>query len=494
MKGTIDVREAPPRRPTGRREVQGRTAPSGPSPIASAALLAGIAAILAAVPWPLGSNRAWAAALLFLTSASLLAATGLGLALGRLRLVRSPVAAVGALLLVAGVIGWILVQAGPAPWPELAHPVWALLPEELAATPAIALDPPAAREALLRLLAPVSLLLAAFVLAADREHAERLLRIVLLVVCAQAAFALARVVLGWDLLLGVSLPLQRISGSFVNPNHFAAYVNMGAVIALVLLLERARGEADSPRLGPALARLLATALQTRPLLVAALFLCLLAAAASASRGGALALLPTLLVLFAVGLRGARRPLLLVGLALLAALLGWAVSSGGELLWERLVRLDPSSEFSPGLQGRVLAFGFALEQIAARPWLGHGYGGFPSLFNHARDERFGPGLLWDYVHNSYLELAVELGLVAAGALALAVLLLLLPCLRAIRRGTSSPLPLVAIGVTLVQALHALVDFAWQIPAVTATWAVLAGLGLGRAALTLERRDPSRNARG
>lgn len=494
MKGSIDVPEAPPRRPMGRRVAQSRSAPSGPSPVASAALLSALAVIVAAVPWPLGSNRAWAAALLFLAGTSLLAAVGLGLALGRLRLVRPPVAAVGALLLVAGVIGWILVQAGPAPWPELAHPVWALLPEELAATPAISLDPPAGREALLRLLAPVSLLLAAYVLAADRERADRLLRIVLAVICVQAAFALARVVLGWDLVLGVSLPLQRISGSFVNPNHFAAYVNMGAVIALVLLLERARGEADSPRLGPALARLLATTLQSHPLLVAALFLCLLAAAASASRGGALALLPTLLVLLAVGLRGARRPLLLVGLAVLAVLLGWAVSSGGELLWERLVRLDPSSEFSPGLQGRVLAFSLALEQIAARPWLGHGYGGFPSLFNHARDERFGPGLLWDYVHNSYLELAVELGLAGAGALVLAVLLLLLPCLRAIRRGTSSPLPLVAIGTTLVQALHALVDFGWQIPAVAATWAVLAGLGLGRAALSVERRGPSRNARG
>ncbi len=485
VKRMSDVQDATPGRAAARRAGHPAPTAAGPSPLASAALFWSLAAILAALPWPLGGHRAWAAALLFLAGTALLLATGLGLALGRLRLVRPPVAALLALLLALLVLGWILVQAGPAPWPELAHPVWGLLPGELAATPAIAIDPPAAREALLRLLAPASLLIAAFVLAADRDRAERLLRIVLAVVCAQAAFALARVVLGWDLILGVSLPLQRISGSFVNPNHFAAYVNLGAVIALVLLLQRARGEADSPRLGPALARLLATALQTRPLPLAALFLCLLAAAASASRGGALALVATLLVLVAVGLGGARRPLLLGGLVVLAALAGWALSSGGELLWERLVRFDPSSEFSPGLQGRILIFGFALEQILARPWLGHGYGGFPSLFNHARDERFGPGLLWDYVHNSYLELAVELGLPAAGALALAVLLLLLPCLRAIRRGSSSALPLVAIGATLVQALHALVDFGWQIPAVSATWAVLVGLALGRSALTLER---------
>ena len=59
------------------------------------------------------------------------------------------------------------------------------------------------------------------------------------------------------------------------------------------------------------------------------------------------------------------------------------------------------------------------------------------------------------------------------------------MAAIRRGTSSPLPAIALGATLVQALHALVDFGWQIPAVTATWAVLLGAAVGRSASTPER---------
>ncbi|MCL6607511.1 MAG: O-antigen ligase family protein [Geminicoccaceae bacterium] len=455
-------------------------------------LFAALAVLLAALPWPLGANRPWAWSALFLAGSAFLLLLGATLVLGLARAPRLPGTVRLALVLVAAVVGWILVQSGPAPWPELAHPIWALLPTELAARPAIAIDPPRAREALLRLLGPLALLAVAYVLGSHRAASERLVRLLLILITAQAAFAFLRIVVGWDELFGRALPLERISGSFVNPNHFAAYVNLGAVIAFLLLLDQARRDADSPRLGASLSRLLTTAFQSRPLLAAALMSCLLAVAASASRGGALALGLTLLILIAAGLRGARLPLLLAGLGLLAALVGWAVSAGGELLWQRLVDLDPKSAFSPGIEGRLLAWAWTLERIAERPWLGHGYGGFMSLFEHARDARFPTGGPWDYAHNTYLELAVELGIPAAAALALAVLLCLVPCMAAIRRGTSSPLPAIALGATLVQALHALVDFGWQIPAVTATWAALLGAAVGRSAATLERA-PARRRR-
>lgn len=469
------------------REATAAAAP--PAGRAESLLFAVLAILLAAAPWPLGSNRPWAWSALFLAGSALLVLFGSVMAAGLVRTARLPGRVGLASLLVASVVGWVLVQSAPAPWPELAHPIWALLPTELEASASLAIDPPRAREALLRLLGPVAFFAVAYTLGSHRTLADRLPWLVLLVVCAQAIFAFLRLVLGWDELFGRYLPLARISGSFVNPNHFAAYVNLGAVIAFLLLLDRARREADSPRLGAALARLLATAFQTRPLLAAALMSCLLAVAASASRGGAVALGLTLLILLAAGLRGARLPLLLVGLGLLAALAGWAVSAGGELLWERLVNFDPASAFSPGIEGRLLAWGWTLERIAERPWLGHGYGGFLSLFEHARDTRFPTSGPWDYAHNTYLELVVELGIPAAVALASAVLLLLATCVAAIRRGTTSPLPAVALGATLVQALHALVDFGWQIPAVTVTWAALLGAAVGRSALTLERRARS-----
>jgi len=449
-------------------------------------LFALLVLLLAFAPWPLGANRPWAWSTLFLAASGLLLLLGAGVALGRIRAASLPVTVRLATVLLLAVVTWILLQAGPSPWPEFAHPIWSLLPSELAARPAIAIDPPRAREALLRLLGPVALFAVGYAIGSHRTLAERLVQAVLVLITAQALFAFVRIVLGWDELFGRHLPLQRISGSFVNPNHFAAYVNLGAVIAFLFLLEQARREADTPSLRAALGRVLQTAFQSRPLLAAALMACLLSVAASASRGGALALALTLLILLGAGLRGARTPLLLAALGLAAGLVGWALSAGGELLWDRLVNLDPASAFSPGIEGRLLAWSWTLERIAERPWLGHGYGGFLSLFEHARDERFPTSGPWDYAHNTYLELAVELGLPAAAALALAVLFLHVPCIAAIRRGSRSPLPTIALGATLVQGLHALVDFGWQIPAVTVTWAALLGAAVGRSAVTLRRR--------
>ena len=80
---------------------------------------------------------------------------------------------------------------------------------------------------------------------------------------------------------------------------------------------------------------------------------------------------------------------------------------------------------------------------------------------------------------YNDCLAELGIPATLALVLAVWLALSPCRAALARGTSSDLPLVALLVTAITALHALVDFAWQMPAVAITWACLAGLGSGRA---------------
>ncbi|MCL6609385.1 MAG: O-antigen ligase family protein [Geminicoccaceae bacterium] len=451
----------------------------------TAALSVGLVGILAVAPWPLGSNRPWASTLLFFATALFLVAAGTALLFGRLRVPPVPLAAASALVLAASVVAWVLVQSGPAPAPHLAHPIWSLVPETLPAVPAIAVDPPAARERLLRLLMPIGLVILGFLLGADRERADRLVSVVLVLSAVQAGFGLLRAAAGWEGIFGAGPGPDRVTGSFVNANHFAAYVNIGAILGLVLLLERVRRSADSQHLGPALARLLSVAIQERPLLSAAFFVCLLAVAASASRGGSLALVVSLLVLLAIGLRGARRPLLWAGVVLLGSATTWAITTGGEILWERLATFDPRSEFSPDFQGRILAFAFTLEQIAARPWLGHGYGGFLSLFNHARDERFAPGLLWDYVHNTYLELAVELGIPATVVLVLAVVLCHLPVIAALRYGTRSPLPLAAIGVTLVQALHALVDFGWQIPAITATWAVLLGAATGRSASSLAR---------
>jgi len=104
-----------------------------------------------------------------------------------------------------------------------------------------------------------------------------------------------------------------------------------------------------------------------------------------------------------------------------------------------------------------------------------------------DERFS-GLIWDKAHNTYLEHAAELGLPAALALYAGMLLLFLYLLSGIfRRRRDQIYPLVATAATILVAVHALVDFSLQIPAVAVTYAAVLGVGVAQA------RSPRRERR-
>ncbi len=139
------------------------------------------------------------------------------------------------------------------------------------------------------------------------------------------------------------------------------------------------------------------------------------------------------------------------------------------------------------QGRLAAWEVTLGLIGERPLLGHGLGTYQSLFPMARDARF--TLMYDYAHNTYLELAAELGLPATVALLAGAVLAFACCLRGTTSGQGlRVLPLAAASGTVAVGMHALVDFGVQIPAVAVSLAVLLGLGCARSAAS-ERIDAS-----
>ena len=84
--------------------------------------------------------------------------------------------------------------------------------------------------------------------------------------------------------------------------------------------------------------------------------------------------------------------------------------------------------------------------------------------------------WDYAHNTYLELAHELGLPAAAALLLAQGLVVRRLWRgaAERRRNRWP-ACVGLGAAAAAGLHALLDFSLQMPAAAALFAMLLGIG-------------------
>jgi O-antigen ligase len=80
------------------------------------------------------------------------------------------------------------------------------------------------------------------------------------------------------------------------------------------------------------------------------------------------------------------------------------------------------------------------------------------------------------HNTYLENALELGIPAAAMLCLAIALIAVQCFLGVgRRRRDFVFPALACAVSVQVAVHSLVDFSLQIPAVAAAYALVLGLG-------------------
>jgi hypothetical protein len=196
-------------------------------------------------------------------------------------------------------------------------------------------------------------------------------------------------------------PGRRLAGTFPNPDHFAAWLEMLICLGVGYSLARS---ASAPS-GPSLRRLLRSregrerAIR-RHLPALAVVAMALALALTLSRGGVLSLLAALAALLALaGARGqARRSLVVVG-TVLAVTLAYGAWIGFGPLVERF-RGDPYAS-------RLTQLVSSLPMLAAFPLLGAGLGAYlPGKVHYA------------FAHNDLLQLAIELGPVGAALCALA----------------------------------------------------------------------------
>jgi O-antigen ligase len=234
-------------------------------------------------------------------------------------------------------------------------------------------------------------------------------------------------------------PLGRASGPFVNPNHYAAWLEMVIPIALAYTLalvgrmyRRIAARAQAGRgMGVRARRAWVSALVAHqqklwPSLVAAVgvFVLVIAHAASESRGGRAALLAGLAVA-AVGLlvravrADAARPLgKWTAVVAPAALVAAAIASAG--LWAATQSevaasgMDAAGDMSLG--ARLAAASLTTRIVADFPWTGTGLGSFLHAFRPYQAPPLETGIL-DHAHNDYLELAAETGLLGVAFAAL-----------------------------------------------------------------------------
>jgi O-antigen ligase len=133
--------------------------------------------------------------------------------------------------------------------------------------------------------------------------------------------------------------------------------------------------------------------------------------------------------------------------------------------------------SLSLNGRIPQFKVAWREYKAHPWLGSGEGSYERYWNEYRPT----ASRIKNVHNLYLETLAELGPIGLALLVVALGVPLVAAFRARRRGLAAA----AAAAYAAFLAHALVDWDWQMPAVT-----LAALFSGAALLAAARPGPAR----
>jgi O-antigen ligase len=431
-------------------------------------------------PLPLGSVYAWSWAVMALVVGGLMGAWSLGVLTGRCLPAVGLRATWPAVLLFALVAGWAVAQTLPVMPGSWHHPIWAAAAEALGrAMPAtITIDADAAIAALTRLLTYAGVFWLSLQLCRDRHRARAAIAAVAYAGAAYAAYGLFVEATGSGTILWfpkVTHP-DDLSSTFVNRNSFAAYAGLALICATGLIIDRlshafAGAVSAGQRVGQAIE---AIAVRGMPLLLSWVVI-LSALLLTRSRGGFLAAavaLPALFLAFGRA-RAVDRRLVAGSFTACGAALVLVFSIGGDVLDARLARTLGADE------ERLRLFAATLDAIAEEPGFGTGYGTFEDVFARHRPADFGSR--HSKAHNTYLENVLELGLPAALALfAIFAGVLVVTFRGAGRRRRDVAFPCIGFAATVLVAAHALIDFGLQIPAIAATWCLIAGAACAQSA--------------
>ncbi|MBA5777134.1 O-antigen ligase family protein [Stappia sp. F7233] len=441
------------------------------SRFAALAFLLALATVMLA-PLPLGANRP-----LFWAFDAVLCGTALALAgTAQLRGAAGPIGTTRELRIAAAIfaalIAWMAVQA-LLPLPGgLRHPQWvaaeALTGRELPAT--VSIYPTGTFDAILRWLSAGALFAVLLMTVRTFRRSEAALAAL---AGAGTAYALCGLVLHLNapyLLSGVQkwAFFDFVTGPFVNPNNFATYLGMVLMILLALVLARIdafqRRSVTRYRGGfVLLSALLQPATLAFTVMAVVVFLALLATGSRAGIASSAAGAVVVLVVFSFRSRERSGLATVTAAVLLATLvLGILVFIGGAMT-------GGSSQEASDFGNRAGLWRDSVTAMLDRPILGHGAGAFGEVFATYLGTDIHAGRTFRDAHNTYLELAVELGLPAALAAAAMFAALFLPVVRStFRRGRPYAAPLAATGAMTVVAVHAFFDFSIQLEAIAFTF--------------------------
>jgi O-antigen ligase len=267
--------------------------------------------------------------------------------------------------------------------------------------------------------------------------------------------------------------LRSLTATFVNHNTAATFVGIGAILWLSLAFLTLQSlRVRSLRL------LLLIPSNERiafrlVLLSGAGLLCFFALLLTASRGGLICFCLGLLVAIGLIVAGPvkRNSWYIVGSVCIAlvAIFSWLTQVG---------RIGSEGLYD---DQRWSVYGYCIDAILKRPWLGSGAGTFADIFPSLRPPDFNKWGTWDYAHSTILELAVEMGIPVAVTIVCAAIaslyILVRTCVQSKDRNRRGSFAAIA-GVATLAYLHSLVDFSLQIPGFFVVFWILLGCWLAQ----------------
>jgi len=270
--------------------------------------------------------------------------------------------------------------------------------------------------------------------------------------------------------------LDSATGTFVNRNHYAGYLEMVIPLALGLIISRLDlfGEPGTP-FRARFARFINRGLATNLLLGIGTVIMAIALLLSNSRSGLIVLLFSFVLMSVLTAQSfghtqmhrdwVRRVIQLAAVSII----GFGLYVGLETMVNRFA-IDRLLQ-----DGRPRYWGSVMTMIGQFPLCGVGFGAFGGVYQAYDTTGMEYALI--HAHNDYLELFCELGIVGFGLLAFGVGWMLFKSFRAWMTRRHPELKGLALGCLAAVAailVHSMTDFNLQIPANALVFSVLLAL--------------------
>jgi O-antigen ligase len=378
-------------------------------------------------------------------------------------------------------------QLSPNAWLAPPNPVWKASAEamqsSIAPSASIARNQP-----FLALGAPLANILAivsSFILCLDSTRARQLLRVIAWSGAAYALYGIAAYLIDpTRILWREAPPLHTLSSTFEYRSTASVYFGACAVVWLVFSLEhlRERLPFDSVywKSGASLH------FREFPFLsLVMLLFCVAAMLMTQSRSGVVLSFGAL-ALSAYGFfyRDLKKRRLLGAAALIVAIAFFALF---EIMGADVAqRLQLEGFVDPG---RADVYRSMFRMIADHPWFGTGLGTFTWSFPLYRSDSSMWGV-WEFAHNTPLELAGDLGIPLISLIALAWLIVLGVLVWGVRnRRRNRIAPAGALAIASLYLAHSFIDFSAQIPGYAIVVFAAVGVGLAQSFSSSTSKTPA-----